>query len=122
MTRSSRTTSSFVPLEVPPEVLDRVAAAVAQATARVASSLERFEGLHILVLETPDALGELLPGEVPAALPAFVGHGVAVAHPASARAVLEAGGVPWREAPGGGCFVPASSALGAAVVFRPSQP
>jgi catechol 2,3-dioxygenase-like lactoylglutathione lyase family enzyme len=44
-----------IPLRVPPEALPRVVESMEQTIARVSASLERFEGLHILVFETADA-------------------------------------------------------------------
>ena len=63
-------------------------------------------------------LDALLPGERPPALPAFVAYAVATRDLGAARALLEANGLPVRNAPSGDLFVPASAALGAAVVFR----
>jgi len=45
----------LVPLEVPPTLVRRVVETVAATTARLSAALARFEGLHILVLQTPDA-------------------------------------------------------------------
>ncbi|MEU9720147.1 VOC family protein [Streptomyces sp. NPDC047976] len=72
-----------------------------------------------LTLVPGSALPALLPGERPAALPALVGYAVAVPDPDRVRALLRGNGLPVRETPSGDPFVPASAALGAAVVFRP---
>lgn len=47
--------AALVPLEVPDGAADRVAASIAATTARLAAALVRFAGLHILVLQSPDA-------------------------------------------------------------------
>jgi hypothetical protein len=60
----------------------------------------------------------LLPGEIPAALPAFVGYGIAVQNLVATRELLERADFPVRESPLGGWYVPAEAALGAAVIFR----
>ena len=64
------------------------------------------------------ALGEFLPGELPAALPAFVAYTVAVRDLGVARAELESNGLPIVSTAQGDIFVPAAAAMGAAVVFR----
>ncbi len=46
--------ASLVPLDAPAEALERLAAGIAATTARLVAALQRFEGLHILVFETPD--------------------------------------------------------------------
>lgn len=63
-------------------------------------------------------LGELLPGEQPAALPAFVACTVAVRDLDRTDALLRRNGLPVRTTPSGDLFVPAEAALGAAIVFR----
>ncbi len=47
--------ATAVPLEAPPDRLDRVVEGVLAVADRIAVALARFPGLHILVLETPDA-------------------------------------------------------------------
>ncbi|HZG92938.1 MAG TPA: VOC family protein [Pseudonocardia sp.] len=47
--------ATAVPLEAPPDRLDRVVEGVLAVADRIAAALARFPGLHILVLETPDA-------------------------------------------------------------------
>lgn len=44
-----------IPLQVPPAALPRVVASIERTIANIAASLARFEGLHILVLQTVDA-------------------------------------------------------------------
>src|SRR5947209_8320362 len=44
-----------IPLQVSPAALPRVVASMERTIATIAASLARFEGLHILVLETADA-------------------------------------------------------------------
>lgn len=63
-------------------------------------------------------LGALLPGERAPVLPAFVAYGVTVRDLTATRAWLERNAVPVNNEPFGGLFVPASAALGAAIVFR----
>jgi glyoxalase-like protein len=46
---------TLVPLEVPPEAVERVAASIENIAARLAAGLERGQPLQILVLETRDA-------------------------------------------------------------------
>lgn len=44
-----------IPLQVPPAALPRVVESIERTIAKVAASLGRFEGLHILVFQTTDA-------------------------------------------------------------------
>ena len=44
-----------IPLQVPPAALPRVVANIERTIAKIAASLARFEGLHILVFQTADA-------------------------------------------------------------------
>jgi hypothetical protein len=76
-------------------------------------------GRSTVVIVAYSALGAVLPGEVPAALPAFVGYGIAVQNLAATRELLERADFPVRESPLGGWYVPAEAALGAAVIFTP---
>jgi catechol 2,3-dioxygenase-like lactoylglutathione lyase family enzyme len=46
--------ATLVPLQAPPEALDRLVDSIAQTAMRVSNALARFEGLHILVFGTPD--------------------------------------------------------------------
>jgi catechol 2,3-dioxygenase-like lactoylglutathione lyase family enzyme len=47
--------STLVPLEAPPAALERLTAGIAATAARLSAALARFEGMHILVFQTPDA-------------------------------------------------------------------
>lgn len=64
------------------------------------------------------ALGEMLPGERPAALPAFVAYAVTVRDVAATERLLLGNGVPVARTTDGEAFVPAGAALGTAIVFR----
>ena len=75
-------------------------------------------GRSSVVIVAYSALGAVLPGEVPAALPAFVGYGIAVQNLAATRELLEQADFPVPGSPLGGWYVPAEAALGAAVIFR----
>jgi hypothetical protein len=46
--------STLVPLDAPPAALERLTAGIVATTARLSAALARFEGLHILVIQTPD--------------------------------------------------------------------
>ncbi|MDT9699962.1 VOC family protein [Streptomyces sp. P17] len=71
-----------------------------------------------LALVPASRLDELLPGERPAALPAFVACTVAVRDLDRTEALLRRNGLPVRTTPSGDLFVPAEAALGAAIAFR----
>ncbi|OLZ59170.1 hypothetical protein AV521_45955 [Streptomyces sp. IMTB 2501] len=71
-----------------------------------------------LVLLPDSSLAALLPGEHPAALPAFVAYTVAVRDIAATRDFLRRNGVPLRRTTPGDLFVSSTAALGAAIVFR----
>ncbi|HEY2717199.1 MAG TPA: VOC family protein [Solirubrobacterales bacterium] len=62
-------------------------------------------------------LGEVLPGEEPASLPAFVAVEVAVRDLEAARRLVEASGLPLQSLEDGRFFVSAAAALGGAVIF-----
>lgn len=47
--------ATLVPLRAPAEMLPQVTGTIERTVARLASALARFEGLHILVFQTPDA-------------------------------------------------------------------
>ncbi|GAA2315006.1 VOC family protein [Streptomyces hawaiiensis] len=74
-----------------------------------------------LKLVPSSGLATALPGERPPALPALVGYTVAVRDLAVTRDLLRRNGLPVRETPSGDMFVPADTALGTAVVFRPAM-
>jgi hypothetical protein len=73
-----------------------------------------------VTLVTPPMLEHLLPGERPPALPAFVAAVVRVRDPGITREVLDRSGLPSQTTATGSLFVPASAALGAAIVFQPT--
>ncbi|MEU5958611.1 VOC family protein [Streptomyces sp. NPDC047525] len=75
-----------------------------------------------LRLVPASGLDALLPGERPAALPAFVGYTVAVHDLSLTRDLLHRNGLPLRGTPSGDAFVPSAAALGAAVTFRQARP
>ena len=75
-------------------------------------------GAGAVRLVTPRELSEALPGEVPPGLPAFVAMAISVKDLGALRRFLGERGTPAIEAAEGAVFVPASAALGAAVVFR----
>lgn len=72
-----------------------------------------------LTLLPASALDAVLPGEQPPALPALVAYAVTVTDLDSTRNYLSTNGFPLHDAPSGDVFVPATAALGAAVIFRP---
>jgi hypothetical protein len=89
-----------------------------QRPARTEGSLRIFDLGDSTVMIVPDsALGSVLPAEVPPDLPAFVAYGLAVRDLSTTRDVLERSEFPVRTSPLGGIFVPASAALGAAIIF-----
>ncbi|QRK07506.1 VOC family protein [Archangium violaceum] len=63
-------------------------------------------------------LATALPGEQAPALPAFVAYAVAVRDLEATRALLHGNGFPVMTTAGGDTFVPATAALGAAIIFR----
>jgi hypothetical protein len=71
-----------------------------------------------LTLVADGDLDAILPGEKAPGLPALVAYAVAVRDVGATRALLTANGFPVTDAPSGDIFVPASAALGGAVVFR----
>jgi Glyoxalase-like domain len=92
-----------------------------QRPARTDGSLRIFDLDNSSVVIVPgSALGSVLPGEVPLDLPAFVAYGLAVRDLSVTRDVLERSEFPVRTPPVGGIFVPASMALGAAIIFHGS--
>lgn len=66
-------------------------------------------------------LGETMPGETAPALPAFTAYTVAVRDLDATRRWLENNGFTVNTEPGGGIFVPARAALGAAIIFRQAR-
>ncbi|MEU7607661.1 VOC family protein, partial [Streptomyces sp. NPDC041003] len=71
-----------------------------------------------VTLLTRSDLPDLLPGEVPPALPALVACTFAVPDIGRVRALLAESGLPVRDTARGEPFVPADAALGAALIFR----
>lgn len=65
------------------------------------------------------ALGDLLPGERPSALPGFVACTVATRDVGATERFLRDRGVPLGRTARGEIFVPADAALGVAIAFRP---
>jgi catechol 2,3-dioxygenase-like lactoylglutathione lyase family enzyme len=93
-----------------------------QRPARSDGPIRIFDLDNSSVMIVPNsALEAVLPGEVPPALPAFVAYGVAVEHLSATRDVLERAEFPVLTSPTGGLYVPASAALGAAIIFRSAQ-
>jgi catechol 2,3-dioxygenase-like lactoylglutathione lyase family enzyme len=74
-----------------------------------------------LVIVARSALADVLPGERPPGLPAFVGFGVTVRDQDTTCDLLRGNGVPVRRTPRGDPFVPAAAAHGAAVLFLPPR-
>ncbi|MEV0195063.1 VOC family protein [Nonomuraea sp. NPDC050691] len=77
----------------------------------------RFDRANVTVVAA-SALAGLLPGEHPAALPAFVGYTVSVRDIAATERLLRGNDVPVARTGRGELFVPADAALGAAIIFR----
>jgi hypothetical protein len=77
-------------------------------------------GCQWMTIVPNSRLGQLLPGERPQVLPAFVGYAVEVRDLEATRRYLHSAGVPVGASPAGDIVVPATSALGAAVIFRGS--
>ncbi|WP_329519131.1 VOC family protein [Spirillospora sp. NBC_01491] len=77
----------------------------------------RFERADVTVVAA-SALADLLPGERPTALPAFVAYAVSVRDLAATERTLRDNGVPIIGTRPGEMFVPADAALGAAIIFR----
>ncbi|MEW9552619.1 VOC family protein [Nonomuraea sp. NPDC050783] len=77
----------------------------------------RFDRAGVTVV-TASALTDLLPGERPAVLPAFVAYAVAVRDLPIAEELLRDNGVPVVRTGPEDVFVPADAALGVAIIFR----
>ena len=71
-----------------------------------------------VTLLSPAELDALLPGERPRALPAIVAYAVAVSDLHRTSQLLRDNAVPHHPTARGDLFVPADSALGAALIFR----
>lgn len=77
----------------------------------------RFDRANVTVVAA-SALAGLLPGERPAALPAFVAYTVSVRDIAATERLLRDNQVPVARTGRGEMFVPADAALGTAIIFR----
>ncbi|RBQ16670.1 VOC family protein [Spongiactinospora rosea] len=77
----------------------------------------RFDRANVTVVAA-SALAGLLPGERPAALPAFVAYAVSVRDLSATEALLRGNDVPVTRTGPAESFVPADAALGAAIIFR----
>ncbi|GGK64868.1 hypothetical protein Ppa06_18430 [Planomonospora parontospora subsp. parontospora] len=84
---------------------------------RTAPGVARFDRANVTVVSA-SALADLLPGERPAVLPAFVAYTVSVPDVASTERLLRGNGLPIIRTGPGEMFVPADAALGTAVGFR----
>lgn len=76
-----------------------------------------LDDARLVILPDSD-LATFLPGERAAALPAFVAYAVAVRNIARTEELLRNNGFPLERTGSGDLFVPAASALGAAIIFR----
>lgn len=99
--------------------LDAVRARYQTYLGRPASPDRVFDvdGAQVAML-SPTELDALLPGERPPALPALAAYTVAVSDLGHTTDLLRGNEVPHRATTSGDLFVPASSALGAAIIFR----
>ncbi|MEW9528435.1 VOC family protein [Microbispora sp. NPDC049125] len=77
----------------------------------------RFDRADITIVAA-SALAGLLPGERPAALPAFVAYTVSVRDTAATARLLRDNDIPVTHTGTGEMFVPADAALGVAIIFR----
>ncbi|WP_143179810.1 hypothetical protein [Streptomyces yunnanensis] len=75
-----------------------------------------------LTLVPDSQLATVLPGEHPAALPAFVGYTATVHDIALTQELLRRNRFPLRHSASGDLFVPSTAALGAAIAFRQATP
>lgn len=107
---------------VAPDSLDAVASRYATYLGGPPTSVgetRTFE-LHTsrLTVCTEAALEQRMPGERAPSLPALVAYAVSVRDLAAARQLLERNGVTVRTSAAGELYVPASAAVGAAILFR----
>ncbi|MEU8250775.1 VOC family protein [Nonomuraea sp. NPDC048916] len=77
----------------------------------------RFDRANVTVVSA-SALADLLPGERPAALPAFVAYTVSVRDIAATERLLRDNDIPVTRTGPGEMVVPGHAALGAAIIFR----
>jgi Glyoxalase-like domain len=90
-------------------------------TARDDGPARTFDlGGQWLTIVPRSGLGQLLPGERPQALPAFVAYAVEVRDPTATQRHLHSAGVPLHTSPTGDIVVSAVWAHGAAVIFHGS--
>ncbi|RSM69384.1 hypothetical protein DL991_40300 [Amycolatopsis sp. WAC 01375] len=88
-------------------------------TPRTEGSTRVFDlGGATLTLVPASGLATLFPGERPPALPALIACTVAVTDLTATKNLLQRNEVPLRQTPLGDVFVPATTALGATIVFR----
>jgi len=76
-----------------------------------------FDRANVKVVAA-SSLADLLPGERPVALPAFVAYAVSVGDIAATERLLRDNDVPITRTGPGEMFVPADAALGVAIIFR----
>ncbi len=87
--------------------------------ARTAGPTRIFDLDSAALTLVPDSdLATLLPGEEPAALPAFIAYAVTVHDIAVAQDLLRDNGLTLNRTASGDIFVPATAAFGAAIIFR----
>jgi hypothetical protein len=98
-----------------PELERRYGTCFGQVTAGAGAL--RFDRADLTVVSA-SALADLLPGERPAALPAFVAYTVSVRDAAATERFLRGNDIPVARTGRGEMFVPADAALGAAIIFR----
>ncbi|MEV0593054.1 VOC family protein [Nonomuraea cavernae] len=84
---------------------------------QVAPGATRFDRANVTVVSA-SALADLLPGERPAALPAFVAYTVSVRDLAATERFLRDNDIPVTRTGPGEMVVPANAALGTAIIFR----
>ncbi|MFI6600117.1 VOC family protein [Nonomuraea sp. NPDC050536] len=101
-----------------PELEQRYGTYFGQARdGEVAPGRARFDRANVTVVSA-SALAGLLPGERPAALPAFVAYTVSVRDIAATERLLRGNDIPVTRTGPGEMFVPADAALGTAIIFR----
>ncbi|EEP70411.1 dioxygenase [Micromonospora sp. ATCC 39149] len=110
-----------VPDEALADVEHRYATYLGGATEVRHGSTRTFELDDTTVtLVAASALPNVLPGECPPALPAFVGYTISVHDIVQTEHHLRAAAVTYAKGHAGEIVVPASEALGVAVIFQPS--
>ncbi|MFI0794193.1 VOC family protein [Micromonospora rubida] len=109
-----------VPDDALPDVERRYETYLGRAAHRNGSTRSFDLGDASVIIVAESALPDVLPGERPPALPAFVGYTVAVHDIAQTEHHLRTAGVPYRTPRPDEIVVPASEALGVAIIFRPA--